>query len=148
MDNLPSLVRRSRIVPILAAGGIGFVVQLALFELLVVYLGLLSASLSTIVSAEAGILVNFFINDRISFRHRMHKLPLTRRLVRHQGVVLVAVALQWTCVFAAEQFSPNLLVIHAALFVGIGLGLIWNASWYHHFVWRHDISDTPPKPLD
>lgn len=136
MDKLFDLVRRSRVFPILGAGGVGFLFQLGIFELFAVYLQILSPSIATIIGAEVGIIINFFINDRISFGDRLHKLPLAQRFLRHQGVVLGAVFVQWLCVFTAEGLTNDWLLIHAALLGGIGLGFIWNYLWYHLYVWR------------
>ena len=141
MDKLLELLRRSRVVPILWAGGVGFIFQLGVFELAAVYWQLLSPSVATVLGAEGGILINFFINDRVSFAHCTHKVPLPERLLRHQGVVLVAIFLQWLFVYLAEQVTTDLLVLHLALFGGIGLGFIWNYMWYHLFVWQH----SPPE---
>src|SRR3989344_6507186 len=105
MDKLRDLVRRSRVFPILGAGGVGFLFQLGLFELLAVYLQVLSPSIATAIGAEVGIIINFFINDRVSFGDREHKLPLAPRFLRHQGVVLGAVFLQWLFVFTAERLT-------------------------------------------
>ena len=137
MNKLLDLVHRSRVLPILGAGGVGFVLQLAIFEVLAVYLGVVSHSVATVIGAEVGILTNFFINDKISFSHHAHKASLPTRLVRHQAVVLVAVCLQWFLVYTAEHMTTDVWLIRLALLVGIGLGFIWNYVWYHLYVWKH-----------
>ena len=127
----------SRFVRVFVIGGIGVLVQTALFEILAVYLRLFSPSTAVVLGAEVGILTNFYLNNRFSFHDRQHNLSLISRVVRFHLVVSGSVLIQWLSVFITERQTSNLLFIHAAYFAGIVLGFAWNYTLYLLFVWRH-----------
>lgn len=126
----------SRLVRALFVGVAALVVQTAVFEMLGVYLRLFPLSIAVLISAETGILTNFYLNNRFSFSDRQHEISLPSRLLRFHLVVSGSVFLQWLFVFLAERQTNNLLLIHGAYAAGIILGFAWNYTLYLLFVWR------------
>jgi putative flippase GtrA len=133
----------SRLVRSMVVGGIAVVIQTVLFEILGVLLHIVSASTAVLIGAEAGILTNFYLNNRFSFNDRKHDISLLSRLARFHLVVSGSVLLQWILVHTTERQTDNYLIIHAAYAIGIALGFVWNYTLYFLFVWRH--SDKNPN---
>ena len=127
----------SRLVRSLLVGGVAVVVQTTIFEILGVLLHIVSASTAVLIGAEAGILTNFYLNNRFSFNDRKHDISLLSRLARFHLVVSGSVLLQWLLVHTTERQTDNYLIIHAAYATGITLGFVWNYTLYLLFVWRH-----------
>lgn len=143
MQNIVELLQRLlrlRIVRSLCVGVVAVIVQTVLFEILGVLLHIVSPSTAVLIGVEAGILTNFYLNNRFSFSDRQHKISLLSRLARFHLVVSGSAFLQWLFVFTAEQYSNNLLYIHIAYAAGIILGFAWNYTFYFLFVWRKDPS--------
>jgi len=128
---------RSRFLRVFVIGGIGVAVQTVVFELLGIFLHLVSPSTAAVLGAEVGVLTNFYLNNRFSFRDRRHDIPLHVRLLRFHLVVSGSIVLQWLFVFLAERHTSSYLVIHGAYAAGIILGFLWNYTFYLLFVWRH-----------
>lgn len=126
----------SRFLRIVVIGGIGLLLQTALFEILGIYLQIFSPSTAVVIGAETAILVNFYLNNRFSFRDRQHDTSLALRLVRFHLVVSGSVVLQWLFVFIAEHSTSSYLIIHAAYIAGIIFGFMWNYTFYLLFVWK------------
>ncbi|MEK7613194.1 MAG: GtrA family protein [Patescibacteria group bacterium] len=131
---------RSRLVRVAIIGGLGVVVQTALFELLGVYLELVRLSTATLIGGEVAVLCNFFLNNRYSFHAHINAVPpLYVRLLRFHVVVAGSLFIQWLFVFIAESVTANLLLIHTAYAMGILLGFISNYTGYRLWVWkRHE----------
>lgn len=127
----------SRFLRVITIGGVGFVVQTIVFEILGIYLRIFSPSTAVVIGAETGILTNFYLNNRFSFSDRQHDISRLSRLMRFHIVVSGSVALQWLFVFITEHQTSNLLLIHIAYAAGVILGFAWNYTFYHLFVWRH-----------
>ncbi len=136
MEQIGKLTRM-RIVRVLFIGGIGFIIQTAIFELLAVYLGILSASTAAVVGAEVAILCNFTLNQRFSFggKHE-NTLPFWQRILRFHLVVSGSIFLQWLFIFSTEQFTDDWLLIHVAYATGVVVGFISNYLGYKLFVWK------------
>lgn len=131
-----------RILRVLFIGGIGFIIQTAVFELLAVYLKILPASTAAVVGAEIAILCNFTLNQKFSFGEKHENtLPLWQRLLRFHLVVSGSIFLQWLFIFTTEQFTSNLLLIHVAYASGVIVGFASNYMGYKLFVWK---SKHPP----
>ncbi len=130
-------VVRLRIVRTIGVGFVALTVQTTIFEILGIYLNLFAPSTAVIIGAEAGILTNFYLNNRFSFNDRQHSLSLPARLLRFHLVVSGSVFLQWLFVFLTEQRTDSVLIIHVAYAAGIVLGFVWNYTFYLLFVWRH-----------
>lgn len=129
----------SRLVRTLVVGCIAVAAQTAVFELLGIYLRLFSLSTAVVVGAEIGILTNFYLNNRFSFRDRRHDISFVSRLARYHLVVSGSIFLQWLFVYMAEHRTSDLFIIHAAYAAGIILGFVWNYTFYHLFVWRQPV---------
>lgn len=129
---------QSRFVRVFVIGGIGVAVQTAVFEIFGVLLSLAPLSSVAAVSAEIGVLTNFYLNNRFSFNDRQHGISLVARLARFHLVVSGSIFLQWLFVFIAEHQTSSVLLIHGAYAAGIIVGFVWNYTLYLLFVWRHE----------
>ncbi len=127
----------SRLARTLFVGAIAVTVQTAVFEVVAIWLGLVSPSTGTIIGAEAGILTNFFLNNKLSFHDRRADGVTLHRIFRFHLVVSGSVFIQWLFVFIAENVGASLFTIHVAYASGIVLGFVWNYNWYRLWVWRH-----------
>jgi putative flippase GtrA len=140
MEHLFMLGRRiytSRLFRVLFIGGIGFCIQTVIFELLSVYLHLVSPSTAVLLGAEVSILCNFYFNNKFSFADRAHThASILKRLVIFHAVVSGSLAIQWVFVFSTEHTTSNLLYIHAAYLSGVVVGFLSNYAGYHCIVWR------------
>lgn len=126
----------SRFVRIVIIGGIGFVVQTIVFETLAIYFGLISPSTATLLGGECGLLTNFALNERFSFRDRLTSAGnLAPRLLRFHLVVSGSLFIQWGVLFVTEHATANIFYIHIAYISGLLLGFISNYIGYHLFVW-------------
>jgi len=130
------MLTNSRFTRTLAAGVVAVVVQTVLFEILGIFLQIVSPSTAVVIGAEAGIVTSFYLNNRFSFHDRKHDISLASRLLRFHLVVSGSVVLQWIFVFVAEHRTSSPFIIHAAYAAGIILGFCWNYTFYLLFVWR------------
>lgn len=124
----------SRLFRTASVGVVGVGIQTTVFEIIGVYLALVSLSTAALIGSEFGILSNFILNNYFSFSGR--QLPSPTRLAKFHLVVLGSVFLQWLFVFIAERMTHDLLIIHVAYGAGILLGFIWNYNWYRLWVWK------------
>jgi dolichol-phosphate mannosyltransferase len=131
-------LREWRLLRVLAIGGIGFVVQTVLFELLGFTFALMKPSTAVVVGGEVAILSNFFLNARFSFSDRGSQTALPARLLRFHLVSLGSIILQWLLVHTAELATENRLVLWGAYIAGVGLGLLFNYTGYYFWVWRNE----------
>jgi len=125
-----------RIVHTISVGAVAVVAQTAVFETLGIFLHLVSPSTAVIIGAEAGVLTNFYLNNRFSFRDRHHDISLFSRFFRFHLVVSGSVILQWLFVFIAEHQTSSYLILHGAYLAGLILGFVWNYTFYLLFVWK------------
>lgn len=124
----------SRLFRTASVGVVGVGIQTAVFEIIGVYLQLVSLSTAALIGSEFGILSNFILNNYFSFHE--HQRPNVTRLAKFHLVVLGSVFLQWLFVFVAERMTHDLFIIHVAYGAGILLGFIWNYNWYRLWVWK------------
>jgi len=135
---------RSRLFRVGVIGIIGLIIQTTIFEVLGIYLGIVSASTAAIIGGEVAILTNFTLNHRFSFGDRRTG-NLLARLLRFHTVVAGSLLLQWLFIFTTEQFTNDVVFIHLAYFAGVGLGFLTNYAGYHFFVWKKHNPAEPPK---
>ena len=129
---------QTRLLRVLFIGGIGFIIQTLIFELLSVYFGILQPSSAVLVGGEVGILCNFYLNNRFSFTDRKAStVPIWERLLRFHIVVSGSLFIQWLFLFLTEHATTNLLFIHGAYFAGVVVGFVSNYAGYYFWVWRH-----------
>ena len=121
---------------VLIVGGIGFIIQSIIFELLGIRFALVAPSTAALIGAEVAVLSNFTLNNRFNFREATEQHPLMWRLVRFHLVGVGSLASQWTCIFVTEHFTTDHLILRAAFVLGVGIGFIFNYTGYYFFVWR------------
>jgi putative flippase GtrA len=128
---------RSRFLRIFIIGGIGFVVQTIVFEVVGVFLGLVSLSTAAVLGGELGVLTNFVLNERFSFSDRVSQsASRALRLLRFHGVVAGSLFIQWLSVFTAEQYTEDIVLLHLAYVSGVIVGFVSNYIGYHLIVWK------------
>ncbi len=122
---------------VMIVGGIGAILQTIIFEILGIWLRLVAPSTATLIGALAATLSNFLLNERFNFHDVVdHAKPKYRRMLKFYFVGLGSLATQWTCVFIAEQFTHDALLLNLAFIVGVGIGFFFNYTGYYFFVWR------------
>ena len=127
----------SRFLRVAFVGGLGFLVQTIIFELLTFYFHVATPSTATLIGGECGLLANFYLNERISFSDRVaHAGSHVPRLLRFHGVVAISLLIQWAVLFEIEHSTSNILYIHIAYVTGLILGFVTNYSGYKYIVWR------------
>ena len=133
-----SALLRSRLMRVLIIGGIGFIIQTALFELLSVYLKIVLPSTGVVIGGETAVLCNFYLNNRFSFTENAHKTAsLASRLLRFHLVVSGSIFIQWLFVFLTEHATANVLLINGAYVAGVIVGFVSNYTGYRLWVWKH-----------
>ena len=126
----------SRIARALAVGAVAVTVQTIIFEIIGIIFQLVSPSTAVVIGAEAGILTNFYLNNRFSFHDRQHDISLLSRLLRFHLVVSVSVLFEWLLLFIVERQTDSILLIQATYVAGIIIGFAWNYTCYLLFVWK------------
>lgn len=133
-------VRYKRLSKVLMAGVIGLFAQTLVFEVSFQILHLMSASNAVVLGAEAGILTNFYVNNRYSFADRRTKDSVFSRLIRFHVVVSGSVLIQWSLVYVTEHLTNNVYLLHGAFLTGVVVGFLWNYTFYKLLVWRNSAS--------
>lgn len=137
---------RLRVMRVGIIGGIGFLIQTAIFETLGVYLQLVPLSVAVVIGAEIAITTGFFLNQRFSFSDRVHHIKrVPFQFVQYHLVALGSVFIQWLFVFTAEHLTQNLFIIHAVYMSGILVGFAWTYNGYRLWVWKHEHSRVQDK---
>ncbi len=136
---------RSRVFRAALSGGAGAIAQMAVFELLGVWLGVVRPSTAVIIGAEFGILTNFFIANWFVFGDAPPG-ALVKRLAQFHLVVVGSLVIQWTCVYWAETATSNVFILQASYIAGVLIGFIFNYTGYRLWVWRsHQPSDSAAR---
>lgn len=130
------LLRKS-VVRSLISGGVSVMLQTAIFEVLAIWLKLVAPSTATVIGGEAGILLNFFLNNRFSFGHVTPRTSLLSRLLQFHLVVSGALLIQYVSVYIAERSTESIVTLHAVYLGSIIVSFCWNYSWYKLWIWRH-----------
>ncbi len=125
----------SRLFKVLLIGGVGVIIQTAIFEVLGIWLELVSPSTAAVLGGEVAILCNFVLNNRYSFGDRQEG-ALPWRLLKFHTVVAGSLFIQWLFVLLTERATSDLLLIHASYLTGIGVGFFVNYAGYQLLVWR------------
>lgn len=134
-DLLSSRERIIHMARVACVGGIGFVVQTSIFEIVGIQLELLRPSTAALLGGEIAVLLGFVLNNHFNFPDRT--VPVHTRLLRFHTVVLGSLFLQWLFVRLAEIYFPgSTMMLRAAYLCGIGLGFLSNYIGYTLWVWR------------
>lgn len=140
-SSLSALIEKHRprvlhLMRVAAVGGIGFVLQTIVFELLGIQFHILEPNQAVLLGGEIAILSNFFLNERFNFKERIQGSFLRRIAVFHL-VVFVSIFIQWVLVTLAQTYArDNDMLIRGAYFSGIALGFITNYLGYSVVVWK------------
>lgn len=127
---------QSHFLRVATIGAAGLLVQTAIFETLGFWLEIVRPSTAVAIGAEFGILTNFFLNNRFAFNDRICS-PFFIRLLRFHLVVSGSLIIQWAFVFASENLTANVLMLHGAYISGVLIGFISNYTGYRLWVWQH-----------
>jgi|GEM_PF-1845842 len=126
----------ARLIQTLVVGVIAAASQTVVFEILGIYLKIVSPSTAVVIGGEVGVVTSFLLNNRFSFGDRPHGSRM-HRFLRFHLVVLGSIIIQWLSVYTAERFNAGFFFIHVAYVLGIVIGFVWNYNWYRLWVWRH-----------
>lgn len=131
-------LNRWRFLRVVVIGGIGFLVQAVLFELIGIQWKLLTPGLTVILVAIAAIFTNFFLHEHFSFKDkRLNASPIIHRLARFFTLTLFgSILIQWVMVHGAGILTNNdPSALRIAYVLGVGLGLIVSYTGYYFWVW-------------
>ncbi len=126
---------QKRIYKVALMGLAAVVLQSIVFATLGFWLAVVRPSTAVLIGTEAGLLFNFYLNNRFSFNDRLHT-PLPVRLLRFHITVAGSFFCQWLSVFATEQVTPNAYALSAAYGAGVIIGFFLNYTGYRLWVWR------------
>src|SRR3989344_1833870 len=128
-----------RLPKVLLIGGIGFVIQTILFELIGIRSGILRPSLAAVVGGEAAILSNFSLNNAFTFKDKARAASLLKRVLRFHIVSSGSIGTQWFFVFIAEHICGNdPIFLRVAYISGIIIGFLINYAGYQLYVWKKE----------
>ncbi len=121
----------------LVVGGIGFIVDAGLFNIL--RIGILSSRNSALASGFTAMMVTFLLNNYWSFGER--KIDGTKKKMLGFVVYIIfssiPIAVRSRLVgFSVSTFGDTALVSNTAFLIGIILGLIWNFTVYSKIIWK------------
>lgn len=129
----PRIIHLMRVAMV---GGIGFVLQTIIFELLGIQFHILEPNQAVLLGGEVAILSNFFLNEKFNFKERIRGSFLRRITVFHL-VVFVSIFIQWVLVTLAQTYArDNDMLIRSAYLCGIALGFLTNYLGYSVVVWK------------
>ena len=133
-----------RLISFLLVGGFGAVVNLACFSSIYYPMarslnGLLAYVIAFAMATEASILVNFMLNDHITFRrlhdqHRSWRVRCMRFHITSIGGTLVTLGISFS--FLHLMHVPPLLAQSAALVVATA----FNFVLHHVYTYRHPVN--------
>jgi dolichol-phosphate mannosyltransferase len=121
----------------LIVGGVGFVVDSALFNIF--RITLLDSKTSAIASGLVAMIATFLLNNYWSFGER--KLDGVNKKVTSFVVYIVSsfipiIVRSKLVGFSTEMFGDTALISNAAFMIGIIFGLIWNFTVYSRIIWK------------
>lgn len=131
-------IREWRFLRVLAIGGLGFLVQAVLFELIALQLRLLTPGMTVAVVAVIAIFTNFLFHERFSFADRIDRhTPIAKRFLRFFVFTLFgSICLQWIMVHSVGLATGNNpTALRVAYVIGVGLGLLVGYAGYYFWVW-------------
>lgn len=132
--------KRQRAIKFAIAGGIGFLIQTTVFEILLhSSMPLLSLPFNAAaIAAECAVVSNFVWSNLWTFADR--KLNLSRvpsKFAQFNLGSLGSIGAQWLTVrIGTYFFGQGFLVVHVFYVLGIGIGMISNYLIYGRIIWR------------
>ncbi|HEV8666591.1 MAG TPA: glycosyltransferase family 2 protein [Candidatus Paceibacterota bacterium] len=138
-----------RFLRVVAIGGISFLLQAAIFEIVGIQLHLLEPSEVATIAGLVAIFVNFALHERYSFKDKRDKAaPLLQRFSRFAVLSLSSVFLQWALVAAAARFiGEEAIYLRGAYILAVSLGLVVNYIGFYFWVWARARRKTIPSAL-
>ena len=124
-------------VKFLVVGGIGFIVDAALFNIF--RISIFSSRNAALASGFIAMIVTFLLNNYWSFGER--KIDGAKKKVLGFVVYIISsfipIAVRSKLVgLAVSTFGDTALVSNTAFLIGIILGLIWNFTVYSKIIWK------------
>jgi dolichol-phosphate mannosyltransferase len=121
-------------------GGTGFVIQTIIFEVLGVFMLLVSPALATIIGGQVAILSNYTLNNLWTFKDKIitHPAKLVSKFFQFWLTSNFAVlVLQGGTVKVGELVvGDNKLLIQGFYILGLVFTLIWNYTVYNRLIWK------------
>ena len=128
-----------RLIKFGVVGGIGFVLQFVVFNLLRT---MMADVIATPISTEIAIISNFILNNMWTFKEKkISGGKIMPQFIKFNVASLGSIVLQMVAVAVGIKLTPDLRIwlIDAGNFylaIGIILGLVWNYFAYNTFVWK------------
>lgn len=123
--------QNEKLFKVMIIGGIGTVIQLIVFNLLRLSLGL---SWAQNLAIEAAIVSNFVLNNIWTFKEKSWSLI---RFVKFNILSLGSIVIQNVVLIAGVKIlGQSFLIENGLVLLGIILGLIWNYLMYTRVVWK------------
>jgi dolichol-phosphate mannosyltransferase len=131
---------RWRFFKFAVVGGTGFVIQTVIFEVLGVFMRVLSPTIATIIGGQVAILSNYILNNLWTFKDKIITNPakLIYKFLQFWLTSNFAVlVLQAGTVRVGELLvGENKLFIQGFYLLGIIFTLIWNYTIYNRLIWK------------
>lgn len=140
MSTRVSELIRWRFFKFAVVGGTGFVLQTAIFEILGVFMKIVSPSMATIIGGQVAIISNYLLNNFWTFKDKIIRDPSKLLLKFLQFFVtsnFAVIVLQGGTVKVGELLVPEgSLLIQGFYILGVIFTLIWNYTIYNRFIWK------------
>ncbi|MDO8488377.1 MAG: glycosyltransferase [bacterium] len=119
-------------------GGTGLVLQTTIFEVLGVWLKILSPSVATVLGGEVAIISNFTLNNLWTFKdYQVKGGRIILKFLQFNFTSLIALGIQFGVLKLGESVAKGSgLVIQFFYFGAIFIVLITNYYIYNKFIWK------------
>lgn len=129
---------KQRFLKFAVVGGIGFVIQTVVFEVLGVFTKILSPSAATVVGGELAIISNFTLNNLWTFKdYRVTGIKIVGKFIQFNLTSVVALVIQFVILRIGEFVSGGSTLIIQGFYLGaIVIVLIVNYIIYNKIIWK------------
>ncbi|HWA52066.1 MAG TPA: glycosyltransferase [Patescibacteria group bacterium] len=119
-------------------GGIGFVIQTVVFEVLGVFTKVLSPSIATLLGGELAVISNFTLNNIWTFKSDQVKgVKIIWKFIQFNLTSFIALGIQFVILKIGEGVANgNKLIINAFYLGAIVIVMITNYIVYNKIIWR------------
>ncbi|MEK7554769.1 MAG: GtrA family protein [Patescibacteria group bacterium] len=137
----------NRLVKMVIIGGIGFLIQSFIFELIGIQFDLFSPPVAALLGAEVAIVANFLLNNRFTFPNE--RIPFSwamlSKFFKFNAAVVLSLGIQWLTVTIGEWAGGgNDWILRLSNVVGVLIGFIMNYMTYTKIIWRMPSPTHPP----
>jgi putative flippase GtrA len=138
MRRIRALEDKLRILRFAIVGGVSLILQISIFNLLILFLDL-NRSLATFLSDQLPIIFSFWLNNSFTFQSSSLKISIEtiKKFVKFYLIVITSTLIQTLVVFIGTNlFGDGILISNTMLILGIVLAFFWNYTVQSRIVWR------------